>query len=332
MSCEADRPRACEWKMHRRTFVKSAVAAAGAGYMGATSHIRADDRQAAGKLPQPCLFSKPLGNRKAADLPAMLEKLGIDAVDLTCRPGGHVLPERVADDLPRVVERLQAAGVRVPMVTTAILDAGEPHAESIVKTVGELGIRYIKLGYFPYDMKDILGSLADAKAKVLDIAAMCARHNVHAGYHLHCGGRIGAALWDVHELLAGIPANSAGCYFDTRHATVEGGDRGWEIGLNLLAPRITMLAMKDFLWHKNDKGQWRPDDVPLGRGMVRHDAALRRLREIAFAGPVSLHVEYASPKTEVRTERDKQNLASIRRDWQTMREMLADAGFEPGKA
>ena len=33
-----------------------------------------------------------------------MRALGYDAIDLTLRPGGHVLPERVAEDLPKAAE------------------------------------------------------------------------------------------------------------------------------------------------------------------------------------------------------------------------------------
>ncbi len=56
----------------------------------------------------------------------MIAESGFRAVDLTVRPDGHVLPERVEDDLPRAVETLRRSGLTVPMITTAITDANDP--------------------------------------------------------------------------------------------------------------------------------------------------------------------------------------------------------------
>jgi len=321
----------CAQHLNRRDLIKSAALLAGG------LSIQSDSAASAAVQPQltqaerprkssPCLFSKPLHNRKFTELPALLNELGINAVDLTCRPAGHVLPERVADDLPRAVEMLEAAGISVPMVTTAVIDAGQDHAEAIIRTVGKLGIRHIKLGYYEYkDLRQITQTIAEARRRMKDIAALCRDHHVHAGYHLHCGKRIGGGLWDVWHLLLNTPSEHLGAYFDLRHATVEGGDAGWEIALNLLAPRITMLALKDFVWSKNEKGRWKPDDVPLGTGIVRLDYGLRQLKQLEFAGPISLHVEYASGSTEVGSDQDKKNLSDIRRDWQTMNEALRRA-------
>lgn len=274
----------------------------------------------------PCLFSKPLHNRKFVELPALLSQLGVDAIDITCRPEGHVLPERVAGDLPEAVEKLKAAGVAVPMVTTAITDANQGKAEDIIRTVGQLGIRYIKLGYYEYnDVRRIMPTIADAQQRLADVLALCRQYNVHAGYHLHCGKRIGGGLWDAWHLLLGKSARDVGVYFDLRHATVEGGEAGWEIAMNLLAPRITMLALKDFTWARDAAGRWKPDDVPLGTGMVRLDYGLQQLKELGFAGPVSLHVEYATGKREIGSDEDKKSLEDIRRDWRTMNETLQRA-------
>ena len=41
-----------------------------------------------------------------SDLGRAVKDTGFDGVDLTVRPGGHVLPERAADDLPRAIEAI----------------------------------------------------------------------------------------------------------------------------------------------------------------------------------------------------------------------------------
>jgi sugar phosphate isomerase/epimerase len=314
-------------RIGRRTFIKAGVVAGGLAGAG----LPAADRQeasAAGSSAgcRPCLFTKPLGARKAEELPAVLAQLQVDSVDLTCRPGGHVLPERAADDLPRTVERLRAAGIAVPMVTTGILDAGRDHAETIVRAAAALGIRFIKPGYYEYaDVRKVLPILAETKARFRDVAALCAAHGVHAAYHLHSGARVGAVQWDLWQLLEGLPESSAGCYYDARHATVEGGLAGWEIGLNLLIPRISVIAVKDFVWHKADDGKWVARDVPLGTGMVRHAQVLKRLREVRFAGPVSLHCEYCSIAVQPGSDDERRNFDDIRRDWRTLKDLLARA-------
>ena len=78
------------------------------------------------------------------------------AIDLTVRAKGHVLPERVTEDLPRAVEALRKAGLEVPMITTDITSAAD--AGPTLKTASRLGIPYFKPGYWRYNSADPLDS------------------------------------------------------------------------------------------------------------------------------------------------------------------------------
>jgi len=66
-----------------------------------------------------CFFSKHLPELHYPELAQWLHDAGFDGADLTVRPGGHVLPERAAQDLPRAVETIRAKGLDVPMITTS---------------------------------------------------------------------------------------------------------------------------------------------------------------------------------------------------------------------
>ncbi|MEP0844707.1 MAG: sugar phosphate isomerase/epimerase [Phycisphaerae bacterium] len=308
--------------MNRRDVFKAAGAVLAAGGLAG-----AQAAPAGSPRPVVCLFSKPLSGRAFGELPAMLNELGVGAVDLTCRPGGHVLPERVADDLPRAVERLKAAGVAVPMISTAVTDAGKDHAEAIVKTAASLGIRYAKLGYYHYtDRAGVLQALAEVKAKLRDLAALFKSHGVTAGYHNHSGRYVGAPTWDLWQAIADLPPEAIGAYFDLGHATVEGGAGGWQTAIDLLGPRIIMLAIKDMKWVKAGES-WKPAWGPLGEGMVPFKAALARMARLRFSGPVSLHVEYGPHGAPAGSPGEKETLTNIRRDWSYLRERLTEAGF-----
>src|SRR5690606_2891828 len=140
-------------------------------------------------------------------------------------------------------------------------------AETVLRTIGRLGIRHAKVGYYRYrDLGRIPAELAEAKSRLRDLAAMAGQYGVRIGYHNHSGVYVGALLWDVHELIRELPAEQAGSYFDVAHATVEGGLGGWKIGLNLLAERVVMVAAKDFVWKQQPRG-WQPSWGALGEGM-----------------------------------------------------------------
>jgi sugar phosphate isomerase/epimerase len=310
---------------NRRDFLKTAGLVASAVAAADTKAAKCETISAG---PVPCLFSKPLHNRKFEELPALLPKLGVKAVDLTCRPKGHVLPERAKDDLPKAVQRLRDGGIAVPMITTGILDADKDHAEDIVKTAASLGIKHAKIGYYRYsDLREIHKTLTDVKKRLSGVAALFRQYGVQAGFHNHSGTFVGAAMWDVWQLIRDLPPEAMGSYFDLRHATTEGGLSGWAIGMNLMISRISMVAVKDFLWSRHPEKGWIPDNVPLAEGMTRFVPALKRLKEAKFAGPISMHMEYGEHTPPVGSDADDANLRAIRNDMRTLDTLLTESGL-----
>src|SRR5262245_21873614 len=103
--------------LSRRAFV-SAAAAVGAAIRPA---LAADRLQGA-------IFSKPLRFVEGEPLADFASRLGFDGVDITVRKGGHVEPDRVRQDLLKLVAILRRKGLEVPMITTDISDAETPFA------------------------------------------------------------------------------------------------------------------------------------------------------------------------------------------------------------
>ena len=221
-------------------------------------------------------------------------EIGFEGIALTVRPRGHVLPEEVEDRLPLAVEAIQKAGLRVPMMTTAITDPEDPLTETILKTASDLGIGYYRMGYLNY--RDDLGvaeTLESYKSRMRALADMNASYGIHGAYQNHSGTRVGGAVWDLWHVLEGLDPTWIGCQYDVRHATVEGG-RAWPVGMRLLAPYIQITAIKDFYW-KKEGDRWEIENTPLGTGMVRFDQYVKLAEEYQIAGPISLHFEYGLP-------------------------------------
>jgi sugar phosphate isomerase/epimerase len=139
------------------------------------------------------------------------------------------------------------------------------------------------------------------------------QQGVQCGFHNH-EGYIGSQFWDVAPTIDQLNPKWVGYYFDIRHAVAEGGVAGWKAALNLAAPRIKMIAVKDSYWEKSSKG-WRQVNCPLGEGMVDWKAYFKALRQADFQGPISLHLEYEIPgATKVAMEEN--TLAAARRDFE----------------
>ena len=314
----------------RRTFLAMS-AAAGYGLADAGALASAAPGVApAGAMPI-CIFSKHLQWLDYGGMAEVAAEAGFDGVDLAVRPGGHVLPERVLDDLPRAVEAVKKVGLGVPMMTTGIVDARDPHTERILKTAAALGIRSYRMGSLNYGKdRGIAASLEAYRPVFRDLAQLNAQHGLHGAYQNHSGTRVGSAVWDIWMLVRELDPRWIGCQYDIRHATVEGGT-AWPLGLKLLAPYIRISAIKDFHWSKSAVGKWEIENVPLREGMVDFGAYFELVRELKIAGPISLHLEYP-PFEGVKVPRSvavrrKEEVPLMRRDLQALREMLSAAGL-----
>ena len=174
------------------------------------------------------IFSKHLLFLQGAQLAEATAGMGFDGIDLAVRKGGHVEPSRVKQDLPPLVALIRQHKLEVPMLTTDIADTSSPYAEDILQCMSDLNIRHYRWGSFKYT-KDVSipAQLDNLKPRIAKLAALNSRYNVGAMYHTHSGvDLVGAPIWDLHELLAGLDPAAVGVNYDIGHATVEGGLSG----------------------------------------------------------------------------------------------------------
>src|ERR1035437_6636398 len=79
-----------------------------------------------------CFFSKPVPQLDWRAVAQSAKRAGFGGIDLTVRRGGHVLPERAAEDLPKAVAAIREEGLEVPMITAELISADDPTAEPIL--------------------------------------------------------------------------------------------------------------------------------------------------------------------------------------------------------
>ncbi len=262
------------------------------------------------------------------DVPAMADaaaSMGFDGIDLCVRPGGHVLPETVDQDLPLAVETIRKTGLDVTMLTAAILDDRSPHARNILRTASELGIRYYRWGGFLYKPEGgIAEQLAALQPRVAALATLNREYGMCAMYHTHSGpNQIGASVWDLWLLLKDHDPRWVSANLDIGHLTVEGGYGGWIHATRLILPYTRGVAVKDFRWEKDARGQWRPAWCPIGEGMVDYKRYLPMLAAAEFSGPVQAHFEYPLGGVELGARKltisRREALAAMRRDLARLR-------------
>lgn len=245
----------------------------------------------AGRLGTLHVFAKPLQFLSYEDTAKLIAEAGFGGIDYAVRPAGHVLPEKVQDDLPRAVEAARKAGLKVEMITTAITSAQDTHTEPLLRTAAKLGVKVYRYGNFTYDDKlGVWGSLQKHRESIKELAALNRSLGLHGAIQNHAGTRVGGPIWDIYELLRDVDPQWCGVQYDIRHAVAEGG-QSWPLALKLLAPWIKCTDMKDFKWQQAP-GKATIENVPIGEGVVPYDTYFKLLRELNISGPVSVHFEY----------------------------------------
>jgi L-ribulose-5-phosphate 3-epimerase len=237
------------------------------------------------------VFAKPLQIFSYAETASLIAEAGFGGIDYAVRPAGHVVPEKVKEDLPRAVEAAQKAGLKVDMITTGITDPRDPLTEPLLQTAVKLGVKIYRFGVLQYDAKlPVMESLQKHKAAVKELESINRGLGIHGCFQNHAGVRVGGPIWDLYELVKDVDPRWVGVQYDIRHATAEGG-QSWPLALKLVAPWIKCTDLKDFMWQQSP-GKGVIENVPVGQGIVSFDAYFKLLRELNIAGPTSVHFEY----------------------------------------
>ena len=276
----------------RRNFVKKSVLAGSfIPLMSTPFAAKTTEKRTTANPLKVHVFSKHLQFLNYNDMADAAANIGFDGVDLTVRPKGHVLPERVGDDLPKAVEAIKKAGLSHTMMTTAVQDAGNATDRKVLETAAKLGVDFYRMNWLRYpENKSIPEAVEQFQETIKALGALNKKLGIAGCYQNHSGDLAGASLWELWDILQKADKQHVGVQYDIRHAVVEGG-LSWKNGLRLIQPHIKILAIKDFVWEKRN-GSYAVKNVPLGEGMVDFKTYFKLLKEYDVNVPVSLHYEY----------------------------------------
>ncbi len=244
------------------------------------------------------LFTDNLADLSIVEAVAAAKRAGFDGLDLTLRPGGHVLPENAEMGLAAAQNTAQRGGLSIPMISTGITDADSPHAEAIFAAAAHYGARHVKLGYWAYQPFGTLArEVKSAQEKLARVIALAKKYHVLPCVHCHSGRLVASGGALTYLLLKDFRPEEVGAYVDPMHMTIEGGRSGWELGLDLLAPWIALVGVKNFRWvpaERDKLGQqrYRWEYVPLADGQAPLPEFVSYLKQLHYDGIVSLHSEY----------------------------------------
>lgn len=275
----------------RRNFTKvSATALAGIPLMGFGNKFYQTASDSNDEI-EVNLFSKHLQFLNYNEMAAAAAEIGFEGVDLTVRPKGHVLPARVAEDLPKAVEAMKKYGIKPNMMTTNVWDTNDTEQRAVLETAGNSGFTYYRTGWLKYPEDR---TIAESQSLYAQQANELEKLNKNLGligcYQNHAGKHVGAPIWDMPPILSATNNENFGLQYDIRHAVVEGANC-WELGLRHIKPYIKSIVIKDFKWGAID-GKWQPINTPLGEGMVDFNRYFSLLKKYKINVPISLHLEY----------------------------------------
>lgn len=294
----------------RRRFLRASsalalapLAGAASGQSGSTGH-------------EFCTFTKALQPLSYEETAKSIAALGFEGIEGAVRPGGHVVPERVEEDLPKMVGALKAEGLALTVMTTAINEvSAEQHSEKLLRTAAALGVKRFRMGYYKYDLKrPVRPQLDEFRPRLRELVALCRGLGIKPVYQNHSGkDYFGAPVWDLVEVLSEFDPKDVGIAFDIGHATVEGA-KAWPLHFAVARPYLDTVYVKEPSWQDNKLG-WGP----VGEGAV-DKGFYQLLRESGFDGPVSLHVEYLGHGDAAIVPTV---LKAIEKDFATLRSLLA---------
>ncbi len=260
------------------------------------------------------MFTKPFNSLSFEQLADAVASLGFDGIEAPIRKGGHIEPAEVEVKLPQLVQALAKRDLSVTIMTSDIDDPTDPVSIRVLRTAAGLGIKRYRMNYVKYDLsRPVAEQLNRWRTQFQELAALNRELGITALYQNHASNKnLGAVIWDLQQVLEGIPVEEIGVAYDIRHATVEGGT-SWPITFNMIRPHIDTVYVKDFRWDGKEIV-----NVPLGEGNV-DPKFFSMLAASGFSGPISLHEEYFDHR---KPELVTQHLTAIKNDVQTLRKWL----------
>jgi sugar phosphate isomerase/epimerase len=274
-----------------------------------------------------CIFSKHLQWMNYQQMASAVAEMGYDGIDLTVRKDGHVLPERVTEDLPKAVEAAKKEGIKIYMISTEIEDVNNPLTEAILKTAAALDIRYYRTRGINYQQNlEIPENLEVIRSKFAGIAAINKQYGLHSDYLNHSDEGFGSSIWDLWLTIKDLDPEYIGSQFDIKHSTIAGA-YSWPVDLKLIHKYVRTLVIRDFSWEKNNVS-WQIKPVPLGKGMVDFKKYFGLIKQYGITGPITVMCDYAlggaENGTKTLTIPKKDVFTAMKKDLEVLKKLLKE--------
>lgn len=197
-------------------------------------------------------------------------------------------PEKVEEDLPKLVEALKMQGRELTIMTSGINEvSAEQNTEAVLRTAAKLGVKRFRMLYYKYDLqKPIWPQLDEIRPKIKDLVQLCTEIGIQPLFQNHSGkDYVAAPVWDMYSIMREYSAEQFSFAYDIYHSTIEGGS-SWPLEAALVSDHLGAVYFKDFKWNGR-----KAEGCPLGEGQV-NPAFAKTLMKGGYKGPISLHLEY----------------------------------------
>lgn len=305
----------------RRVFIAGLSAAvATASHLRSLAQTTASDQATDWPI---AIFEKVFEGLNYEELADAVFQCGADGIEATIRPGGHIEPEKSAEEVPKMSAALKARGKRIVIAATSIRKVDEPHVESLLKTLKANGITHYRMGHFQLQLNESpLKQVREFASQCRELAALNHAIGIQGLYQNHSGGSskqgyLGALGWDVALMLEGIDPHSLGLAFDTRHLRKDTGS-SWQTAVAVCKPHVRSIYIKDGTWLGERGDEYR--DVPLDTGFV-NKKVFDAIRSGLQPMPLCIHMEWLGYRVFAKSEIPKA-IEAHQRDIATLKNWL----------
>jgi len=235
-------------------------------------------------------------------------QMGFAATNLTVRPGGHVEPSNVANNLPLMLQGIRSVGCICEEITTSIVPSTDPKVDwastqfvhQILATAAHNGVKRYRFGADSYNTNvtpplfgEVMLQQLDALRIQMEVLDRLNRTygGIRALYHTF-NNDVGTAIWDLMDHVY-ADTRHLGINYAVGHIVTDGPQSLWSINLRRAMPRLWGTALQDVVWTQGTNGQWTSPTVVAGTGMVQWKTFFQLLLQGGYNGPGDLQIEYS---------------------------------------
>ena len=217
------------------------------------------------KLPLVCVSSRALTDVGYAEMGEIVKQIGFDGVDITVMPGGLVEPQQAPVDEVRALESIHGAGLKAPIITTALTTPYDPWSRTVLALAGRTGVGLFKCGPRIQSKRDAMGLVFAGREYKIALT-------ISAGTDA-----IAFDLASASAMLNGLDAEWSGLSLNADCFQPKSGIS--EDQIREAMPRVKAVSLFDV-----EGGSARP----LGKGTVAFESLFLALAQARFTGPLTV--------------------------------------------